>query len=186
MGSPVIRWANFKANDPRQSLPAAMNDCMTNNSAACDKIMGSTTIGAGYCSTDPFKQQTYCACVNNINPCPQKSNAFCSGADAYHPWIWNQPNGKDPSPNTICNNTPTCINNVNTTGSNNVITGITQQCGGVINNITNLIKTNPMLVGIVFVLFIALVIVLLSDTTQPPPADPQFFDPNLPPDNYMI
>ena len=184
MSSPAIKWSTFSTNDSRQSLPPDMNQCMNQNSKDCDDIIGSTTAGKGYCSNGQrYAQQTYCACVNNINACPQKSNAFCSGADAYHPWIWGQPNGKDPSPNTVCNNSPTCINNVNTTGNNNVITGITQQCGGVINNITNLIKTNPMLVGIVFVLFIALIIVLLSDTTPPP--ETQFFDPNLPPDNFI-
>jgi hypothetical protein len=74
-----------------------------------------------------------------------------------------------------CLTRPLCINLVEVDGDQNVVSGITQECG-VIQNITNVLGTNPVLATLAFVLFILLVVVVAMRTddggARPPPPTP--------------
>lgn len=43
---------------------------------SCDEVMGSYSLGYGFCHENPLN--TYCACVNSAIPCPEKRNKYCT------------------------------------------------------------------------------------------------------------
>jgi hypothetical protein len=186
MGSRT-RWTSFGPDPPPSALPAQAQQCLTPviSSAACDSYIGSADSGQGFCSQDAYKTTTYCACVNNATACPQFSMASCANAAfAYKPSWWYQgtgPTRNGPTPNETCSKSPICVNLVEVGGGENVVSGITQQCG-TITNITNVMKTNPSLAALTIILVVALVIIMSmhadpgEGSTAPPQPPPGLFD----------
>jgi len=179
------RWTSFGPDPPPASLPAAARACLTPvaSTPACDEYIGSADSGQGFCADPLYKTTTYCACVNNAISCPQFSMASCANAAyAYKPSWWyagTGPGGAGPTPNATCATSPICVNLVEVGGDQNVVTGITQQCG-TITNVTNVLKTNPTLATLAFLLFVILIIVMSlpadSGRSQvPPPPPPDVF-----------
>jgi hypothetical protein len=178
------RWTTFGPDPPLSSLGVTAQQCLTPgaSSAACDKYIGSADSKNGFCALDNYKTTTYCACVNNASPCPQFSMASCANAAyAYKPhWWYEPPTPGAPTPDTKCSTAPICVNLVEVGGGQNVVSGITQQCG-TIKNISNVLKTNPTLAVLTFLLFITLIVVmsLHADSggkrSTPPPPPPGLF-----------
>lgn len=166
-------WTKFGPDMLPSQLPPLMQGCLPPNapSRSCDTAMGNAQSGTGFCASPSFEKTTYCACVNNAVTCPQNSMAACASAlYSYKPWIWNQAIGGE-SRNETCAKTPICVNLVEVGGSQNLVSGITQQCG-TIQNITNVLKTNPTLAILLFILFIAFIVVLsITPTDDPPTGD---------------
>lgn len=163
-------WTKFGPDPAFTSLPEIMQGCLppSQPSQACDVIMGDAQTGTGFCASPAYEQTTYCACVNNAVACPQNSMAACANAlYSYKPWAWNQAVGGE-SKNETCAKAPICVNLVEVGGSQNIVSGITQQCG-TIQNITNILKTDPTLAVLLFVLIIAFIIVLSISPTDDPP-----------------
>ena len=156
-------WTTFGPDPPLSALPPDFVGCLPPNkpSQACDGIVGSSTEGAGYCASAPYNRTTYCACVNNSVACPGFSMTSCSNsAYAYQPWAWFQKSvGGGPSKNEQCAASPICVNLVEVGGSQNVVSGVTQQCGTV-ENITKVLKEDPVLSALAFLLIIAFIVVL--------------------------
>lgn len=183
---PQTRWATFGPDPSPSSLPESFLQCLypASPSATCDNLIGDADSGHGFCSLPEYRTTTYCACVNNSAPCPQISMASCANAAfSYKPAAWytpTGPNGSGPSKNADCATSPICINLVEVGGDQNVVSGITQQCG-TITNVTNVLKTNPFLAVLTFLLVIVLIIVMTSHTESaegslplpdmPPPLD---------------
>ena len=72
---------------------------------------------------------------------------------------------------------PICVNIVDLgAGNQNVVQGLTQQCG-TITNVTNILKTNPFLAVLTFILVMVLFIVMSSNTDS---ADSEDSGPSLP------
>lgn len=179
-------WTSFGPDPPLSTLDVTAQQCLAPNgaSAACDAYIGSAAAGNGFCSLPTYKTTTYCACVNNAIPCPQNAMASCANAAySYKLWQWTQtPSGGGLSHNATCATSPICVNLVEVGGNQNVVSGITQQCG-TITNITNVLKTNPALAVLTFLLFITLIVVmsLHADSdggkrSTPPPPPPGMFD----------
>jgi hypothetical protein len=158
---------------PLSSLPADFQSCLPPNkpSAACDTIIGNSQAGLGYCGNPEYREMTYCACVNNAVACPNFSMASCANSEySYKPWSWDQPGTTGgASKNELCAKAPICVNLVEVGGSQNVVSGITQQCG-VIQNVTNIVKENPTMAILLFILIIALIIVSTMHV-DPDPSD---------------
>jgi hypothetical protein len=142
-------------------------------------LIGNAATGYGFCGQEETAQMTYCACVNNSTACPQYSMASCANsAYAYKPWSWYQPGlaGK-PSEDAKCEKTPICVNLVEVGGENNVVSGVTQQCG-TFSRMVNILKASPALAVLAFLLLIALVVTLVTPsrrTRLPPPPPPDIF-----------
>jgi hypothetical protein len=178
-------FTQFGPDPPFASLPEAFQKCLPPNAqtVTTDGVIGSLASGQGYCSqttpdprypgSAPYAQSTYCACVNNAIPCPMVAAAACANsAFAYLPTRMTPPSG---SAYAVCKDRPICINIVEVGGNQNIVSGITQQCG-VIQNIQNVIQTSPTLAALAFLLFITLVVLLSMRTgtggrraTPPPP-----------------
>jgi hypothetical protein len=190
-------FTQFGPDPPIATLPQAFRRCLSPNaaSAGCDGSIGSLQSGSGYCAvttpdprypgTAPYAQSTYCACVNNAIPCPMVAAAACANsAFAYAPTKMTPPDG---AAYAACKGQPICVNLIEVGGNQNVVSGITQQCG-VIQNIQNIISTNPALAVLAFLLFVTLVVLLSMKTGGPgqrgvaPPPPPGMFGatPSLP------
>ena len=169
MAAPPNTYTEFGPDPPVATIPADFRACLppAQGSAACDLIVGSSASGLGFCGDPRWRQTTYCACVNNSVGCPSFSMAACANsAHAYKPYAWYQsPQPGQLSPYETCAKSPICVNLVEVGGSQNVVSGITQQCGA-ITNLTRLLKANPVLAAAAFVLVIALIVVLSSDTVD--------------------
>ena len=149
-------WSSFGPDPPFSSLPAQFQACIQKPSADCDAIIGSTAEPPGFCSENAYKQTTYCACVNNALPCPLYTSTACANsANAYV-------SSKLSAGLTGCKDQNFCINVVDVGGSQNIVSGITQQCG-VIQQTKNIILARPGFAALVFILIVALIIVLVSD-----------------------
>jgi hypothetical protein len=186
-------WTAFGPDAPLSALPLAFRACLPPNSSTeqCDELIGSAQDGQGFCADPNYRQMTYCACVNNSVACPEYAMASCANsAYSYKPWAWYQP-GPDgaPSKDQNCASAPICVNLMEVGGSQNVVSDITQQCG-TITNITNVLKTNPKLAALTFLLFIILVVVMSMRTADsddkslkdlPPPPSSLFGDAAAPP-----
>jgi len=130
--------------------------------------------GNGYCSVDRYSRMTYCSCVNNAIPCPMDAAASCANsAFAYRPSNMIAPNGQAFK---ACKDATICVNIVEVGGSQNVVTGISQECGA-IQNVRNIINSNPILAGIALILIIILVFLVLSRSSDDvlPPMPPGLF-----------
>ena len=170
-------WTSFGPDPPPSTLPAPAQACLipVSSSPACDAFIGSAAQGSGFCALDEYKQTTYCACVNNAVACPQYAMASCANAAfAYRPAAWYAKTGAghdSPSENDSCKSAPICVNLVEIGGEQNLVSGITQQCG-TITNITNILKTNPTLAILAAVLLIMLIVVMSihtdADSKLPP------------------
>jgi hypothetical protein len=144
-------YVEFGPDVPIGVLPQPFRDCLPGNpaSADCDAIVGSTQIGTGYCSVDPYRRMSYCACVNNKIPCPMIAAVACANsAYAYLPTGMTPPDG---AKYVSCKSSPICVNLVDVGGSQNVVPGVVQQCGTV-TNVTRSITANPALVALALVL----------------------------------
>jgi len=157
--------------------------CMANNGAklpngsaygSCDELVGSysnqnSTNSAGsnlsgVCGDPSYWQSTYCACVNNFQPCPMYQDPVCGNSStAYQPAAWFTTQGSGtgevviPSNEAaLCKNTPICVNLVQVGGASNVLPGTIQQCGA-FTPITNTYSANIFLVVLVFILVVVLV-----------------------------
>jgi hypothetical protein len=108
--------------------------------------------------------------------------ASCANAAyAYKPYWWYQPPAPGaPTPNAACSAAPICVNLVEVGGEQNVVSGVTQQCG-TITNITNVLKANPALAALTLLLFVALAVVMAiradpARLVMPPPPPSDIFD----------
>lgn len=168
---------SFGPDQPISKLRADVKACVTGNTSteACDEIMGGLASNQGWCADPNNATQTYCACVNApstgynaacfFSPCV--NNAF-----AYQ--NQNQRNGvlKCPTNAVICNEI------ISITGSDNIVSGVTMECG-IITKVTNVIKASPYLAVLLFVLILTLVMVIAMK-----PDDSAMGGP-LPPDLVM-
>lgn len=168
--------------------------CMANNMSTvpngsaynnCDELVGSYSnqnskneVGSpinGVCGDPNYWQSTYCACVNNFQPCPMYQDPVCGNSStAYQPasWFTTQGTGTDevivPSNEAaICKNTPICVNLVQVGGASNVLPGTIQQCGA-FTPITNTYSANIFLVVLVFILVVVLVWLLNQPVDDTP------------------
>jgi hypothetical protein len=177
-------WSKFGPDPPITSLGSSVQNCLPPNkaTAACDAVIGSAQTGNGFCANPQYAQTTYCSCVNSAVACPNFALAACANTEySYKPWYWNQPSTTGgPSRNQYCAKAPVCVNLVEVGGSQNIVSGITQQCG-TIKDITNIIKTDPTMAVLIFILFIALIIVATLHTDDDPP--PYSAAYNAPPRN---
>lgn len=147
-------YIDFSNDVPLSTLPSDFSKCLENPSVACDAIVGSTTLGSGYCNDSQYEQTTYCACVNNSLPCPSITSTICSNFEyAYTPTTMMPPSGLD---YIKCKSQPLCINLAEIGGSQNVVTSINQQCG-VITNATNFIVLHPY-----FMVFLVILLIVIS------------------------
>jgi hypothetical protein len=151
-------FAQFGPDPPLSTLPSDFLACLTTPASLdCDNIVGKAGSGNGYCAQGAYQQTTYCACVNNVIPCPMVAAAACANsAFAYTPTKMTPPNGEA---YLACKGQPICINLVAVGGNQNVVSGITQECG-TIEKITDTIAASPSLAAIAFVLLVMLVILL--------------------------
>ena len=170
------RFVQFGPDVPRRALPPAFAACLppdNDPSPACDAIVGDTAHG-GYCSEAPYRTMGYCACVNNAIGCPMIAAAACANsAFAYRPTAMQAPAGQDYQ---SCKGVTICNNIANVYGSQNIVSGITQECG-VITNLTNIVKTNPVFAALTFLLVVALAVLLATRPGRragraPPPPPP--------------
>jgi hypothetical protein len=162
----------FGPDAPITSLPSDFQACLSGTappSVSCDALVGSMQSGQGYCAAPPYRTMTYCACVNNAIPCPMIAASACANsALAYAPTSMLPPSAVNPGGGReyqACKGQAICVNLVEVGGNQNVVSGITQQCG-VFQNIQNVLKLSPQLAGMIIVLFIILVIVA-SIRTEP-------------------
>ena len=156
-------WNTFGPDPPLASLPPDFQACVSAAAptAECDTIVGSAESGGGYCASPAYQQTTYCACVNNAMPCPIHVSAAC--ANAAHAYQSSKMVASLPE----CEKTPVCINVVEVGGSQNVVSGIVQQCG-TIEKMGNLISTSPLFAAIVFILVVSFLVVLISGASPEP------------------
>ena len=188
-------FTRFGPDPPLDSLVGAdapFKVCLGDNLSPetrryCDEIVGRWG-GTGYCADSKFAQTTYCACVNNLIPCPMFAAAACANAAFSYRTSRMQEGGVAYKE---CKGQPICVNIVEIGGSQNVVSGITQQCG-VIQNIQNVYNTNPKLAVLTFILFIALVILMSmkadgassSSAKRPPPPSGMFDSVPQPPSDF--
>ena len=164
MSAPIAR---FGPDAPLAQLPDAMRACLppAPPSRGCDEIMGSAFGGLGYCSVEPYRSMSFCACANSSVPCPMIAAAACANSGfAYLPSPMQPPDG---AKYAACRGQPICVNLVQIGGAQNVASGITQQCG-TIQNVRNVVSANPALAGLAFVLVLALLLLLLTPTDPEP------------------
>jgi hypothetical protein len=172
-------YTQFGPDAPIEALNTDFSKCLPPNiltvkeQADCDKIVGSKASGSGFCSATNFgyDRMTYCACVNSAIPCPMLASAACANsANAYMPSKM-LPTG---AAFAECKDARICVNIVEVGGSQNIVSGITQECGA-IQNVENIINTNRALAVIVFILIIILVILIAmrpeDSAMLPPPPD---------------
>jgi hypothetical protein len=140
-------YTQFGPDVPIEALNTDFSKCLPPNiltakeQADCDKIVGSKASGSGFCSATNFgyDRMTYCACVNSAIPCPMLASAACANsANAYMPSKM-LPTG---AAFAECKDARICVNIVEVGGSQNIVSGITQECGA-IQNVENIINTNP-------------------------------------------
>lgn len=172
------------------SLPPDFRACLPPNPATpeCDQVVRSLAAGQGYCgnrdgSGNPtsanYGQMTYCACVNNAISCPEFTSAACANsAFAYKPYAWAVENAGGESQYSSCEDTPICVNILEVGGDQNVVSGLTQQCG-TFQTVQLVIGTNPALAALAFILIVVIVVLLLARTDDtrgarryPPPPPP--------------
>lgn len=177
MSAPT-EYTQFGPDTPISELPANLRACLPPNapSGKCDATIGSLESGQGYCSQSPYDKMTYCSCVNNAIPCPMVAAAACANsAFAYSTTEMQAPDGQAYA---ACKGQPICVNIVEVGGSQNVVTGITQQCG-VIQNVQNIISASPTLAAVAFILVIMLIVMMAmrveDDGRFPPPPPPGIF-----------
>lgn len=121
----------FGGATPLEQLPAPFRACLQNpDGLGCDNIVGSRLSGIGYCA-GAFATQPYCGCVNNIIPCPQIAAQACANSPlAYRPTAM-RPGG---TVYDTCKSQPICVNIASVGGAQNLVSGFSQQCGGVVQN----------------------------------------------------
>jgi hypothetical protein len=147
-------------DDLEPAFKACLNDTLSAASRRnCDELVGQWG-GSGFCSQPKYAQTTYCACVNNLIPCPMVAAAACANAAFSYRTSRMQEGGIEYKE---CKGQPICVNLVEIGGSQNVVGGITQQCG-TIQNIKNLYTANPKLAVIFFILLVALIITMSMKT----------------------
>jgi hypothetical protein len=176
-------WTTFGPDQPWTTLNKAMQRCLPPYAdtggvrpAGCDAIIGSAVTGQGFCAQAPFNQMTYCACVNaspGFGGCPMVASKACADSPhAYMPsrWFVSPGPGAD-TPYNTCVKNPICINYAEVGGANNVVTGVTQQCGDV-TNITTELKLDPSVYFVALLLLVILLGLILAPTTEgaAPPA----------------
>lgn len=121
-------WISFGNDPPYATLPDKFKYCLPPSNiptAYCDAIVGTASTG-GYCALDEYKQSTYCSCVNYSDVCPLNTTACSNNIHSYKPMSLQpgQPYYE------MCKGKPLCINSINVTGTNNVVSDSTQVCGG--------------------------------------------------------
>lgn len=156
-------YTKFGPDPALSTLPLEFQSCLPPNppTVDCDmNIVGSLAHGAGYCAYPAYADTTYCACVNAPITSSQCYFAPCANsAYAYMTTKMKEQSGAN------CPQGIVCINIVDVGGSQNVVTGITQQCG-IITNIVNAIQANPVLASIIFVLVLVFTVLITFPPTE--------------------
>jgi hypothetical protein len=154
----------FTGMTPIADLPADFRQCILDpTGVGCDEIVGSRTAGYGYCSSTSYATQPYCACVNNLIPCPMVAASACANNTvAYRPRTM-RPGG--PAFET-CKTQPICVNAAQVGGQQNIVSGLVQQCG-TIQNVQSLVQgASPGMWALLLILVI-LVVQVVSQLTAP-------------------
>ncbi len=185
-GAPTT-FVQFGPDPPIDSLPAAFQACLPPNapSSSCDAIIGSLQEGTGFCSDSHYAQTTFCSCVNNAIPCPMLAAAAC--ANSAFSYVTSRQTPPDGEAYVTCKGQPICVNIVEVGGNQNVVSGITQECG-TITNIENTVSANPTLAAITFIICIILIILATARTDSgrelPLPPPPGIIRGPAPPGYY--
>lgn len=190
----MANYTEFGPDLPPPDLPPDFAACLppAASSSACDRIVGSSSSGLGYCSCDcaggacpgfcdeqGYARMTYCACVNNAAPCPQLSSAPCANsAFAYQPWAWSNTASGGATYDEECGDSQICVNILEVGGDQNVVNDLTQQCG-TFQTVQLIVGTNPALAAVALLLVLVIVGLLLArpdrpgrDGRLPPPPPP--------------
>lgn len=161
-GTTQTRFYQFGPDPAFSTLPAAFQACINAPSASCDSAVGSADAHSGFCS-GPYAQSTYCACVNNVIPCPMKAAAACANAEfAYLPTAM-MPGGRE---NAECASAQICVNSIEVGGSQNVVWDATQECGNT-QVLNHFLTSNPTYSVLVFVLLLAMLVVAILPAPRP-------------------
>jgi len=163
-----------------ECAPLGTKACLPPESqySTCDELIGSWSSGTGVCGDPDYWDNTYCACVNNFEPCPMFKDPVCGNSStAYQPSSWFTVQGTGASAQIIpsdqaaeCKNTPICVNLVQVGGASNVLPGTIQQCGS-FTPITNTYAANTFLIVMVFILVVVLVWLLNQPVESSDQAD---------------
>jgi len=145
-------------------LPADFRACLADPTGpGCDQTVGSRLSGYGYCSRDPYAQQQFCACVNNVIPCPHVAASACANNPfAYKPSAM-RPGG---AAFETCKTQPICVNVASVGGQGALVRGLVQQCGPVETIVATGLSMSPAMLGLLFVLFLLVVQIVLKLTTK--------------------
>lgn len=160
----------FTGMTPIADLPADLRQCIQNpDGPGCDEIIGSRASGYGYCSGSAFMQQPYCACVNNLIPCPMVAASACANnAVAYRPR--NMRVGG--SAYETCKTQPICVNAAQVGGQQNIVSGLVQQCG-TIQNVESLVQGASPAMWALFLIMIILIVQIVSQFGSSSPVEQQ-------------
>jgi hypothetical protein len=153
----------FGPDPPFDTLYDTFRMCLQpgKSSSDCDKIVGSLEAGSGFCGPNSgYAKTSYCACVNNLIPCPTQTAAACANsAFAYRPTSM-LPGGVAYEE---CKDRSLCVNLNEVGGKDNIVSGVTLSCGPV-QKFGNTIQASPILAIIAFILLIALIVLFYTDT----------------------
>jgi hypothetical protein len=156
------------ATPPVDQLPAAFKTAILNSqtgkvSAADDAVVGSLLRGSGYCASDEFKDQLYCACVNVPFANPECIFAPCANYGLAYKNSTMQ--GVVADRETNCPSTVNCYQILNMGGSKNIATGVSQtmNCGGVVETFITNIQAHPFLAIVVLVLILSVVMLVSGE-----------------------
>jgi hypothetical protein len=177
---PATTFTRFGPDPLLSSLPKAFQACLQGSPGpSCDALVGSLAQGSGFCAEPEYAQTTFCACVNNAIPCPTVAAAACANsAFAYAPTDMRPPSGRT---FLRCKSQPICVDLVEVGGGQNVVSGVTQQCGA-ITNVRRVLSASPALAALAFFAFLTLVALAVGAFTPtaarrpPPPPPPGLFD----------
>lgn len=184
----------FAPGPPPSTLPSCMRAALGRSAAgkqtaADDALMGklgapmqTPTCGSAkivpYCQDPRYYNTVYCACQNNALPFPQCVARGCADQldTAY---LTQTQNAVRTNANAACPAQQICEIVEQISGTGNVVQNkSTANCGGVINNIENILRNQPALAVVLLILIILLASAVASPARRrkrrpprgPPPA----------------
>ncbi len=161
-------WKFTRPSPSVVNLPGWMRAAIQNSengkqNESDDMQIGSISSGTGFCSTDRFKHQLYCACVNAPVANPECMFAQCTNnAVAYKT---TQMAKTMENRSKECPQVVSCQQIIDMGGSDNVTSNIAQEldCGK--NTFISLMGEHPLLVGVICI-YLIIFAILLKLTSQ--------------------
>jgi hypothetical protein len=157
---PDIPLNIIQKNDP-DFYACIMESSLGRSTTRCDEIVGNIKSGLGACSTDKYKTNTYCACVNS-----PIANALCIFAPcANDPFAYRPTNQIETKFNNACPTQISCMQIEAVGGTNNVVNDVTQSqnCGGTENFIQRTLELSPTLLIIVILFsFLSVISIIVA------------------------